>query len=395
MMTYLFPRFGLVLTACLFHVYLSDCYGIPKVSKTVSQPVQATLSPEQIRQYAVGQIQSNLDALLEDPAVYLKTAREECKYFPEGAVYPYVMPACAYVNLALAGVIPKEEAIPKIRALLEMGVQEVARTVHAPGGDLLKIRPDNTSGSFLGILNMGLSAYGLISDDNHFKAINDHLCETFLTWFEAKGGASLQSWPNVVWHMDTTFALASLDLWKAPSQKARVKDAYGQHLKWRKHHVTLANGYPLPMTVAGRPGVATLRRRLPAWRIWILLIPSNCTPPFASVIGRITDSYMVLRSGKRGCPPGRSGTSIRGRCSWRSGGRPVGSALLSPRPWATSTGITVCCTSSTGCPTSSVLPRSPSSAGACCPGSVAMSRGDLIPSIIADFCMGILFYSTP
>ena len=245
MMSYLLPRFGLALPACLLQVWLSVGYGSPDGSNPVSQPVRSTLSPEQIRQHAVGLIRGNLGALLEDPEVYLQTARKECKYFPEGAVYPYVMPACAYVNLALAGVIPKKEAIPKVRALLMMGIQEVAGTVHAPGGDLLKIRPDNTSGSFLGILNMGLSAYGLISDDNHFKAINDHLCETFLAWFEAKGGASLQSWPNVVWHMDTTFALASLDLWKTPGQKARVKAAYASHLKWRKRHVTLANGLPV------------------------------------------------------------------------------------------------------------------------------------------------------
>ena len=235
---------------CLVLGTSADCLGNPTTSVQGDGTTNQTLTPEQIRQYAVGHIQGKLDILLEDPAVYLKTARDECKLFPEGTVYPYVMPACAYVNLALAGEIPKEDAIPKVRALLEMGVQEVAVYVRAPNRDLLRFNDYMQRASFLGILNLGLSAYPLICDDNHFKAINDHLSVIFLDALERGNGASLEGWPNLIWHMDTTFVLASLDLWKAPHQKGRVKAAYALHMAWRKKIATLANG--LTLASAGR-----------------------------------------------------------------------------------------------------------------------------------------------
>jgi hypothetical protein len=61
------------------------------------------LTPKQLRQYAIKQVQGNLESMLVDPAVFLQTVRPECKYFLAGAVYPYVIPAFEYVKLDLAG----------------------------------------------------------------------------------------------------------------------------------------------------------------------------------------------------------------------------------------------------------------------------------------------------
>jgi hypothetical protein len=43
-----------------------------------------------------------------------------------------------------------------------MGVHEVTRIVHAPDGDLLKVKPVNTSSSFL-VLGQAFTATGIFS----------------------------------------------------------------------------------------------------------------------------------------------------------------------------------------------------------------------------------------
>ena len=117
----------------------------------------------------------HFDARLQNPADYYKVAKEECKHFPEGEVYPYVMPALGYVNLVLDGTLKKEEAAPKVRALLEMALIEVGKRIKVPNGDYLQLKGYRKSASWVTVLNLGLSAYSLVSDDGHFKAVNDHL----------------------------------------------------------------------------------------------------------------------------------------------------------------------------------------------------------------------------
>ena len=222
------------------------CIHLLSSSRSFASQPEVTPNPavavEQIRQRALEHMLKFYNEKLEDPEDFHKMTREECWRFPEGAVYPYVMPALGYVNLIIDGKIEKEEAVPKIRALLEMALIDVGRVIRVPNGDYLQLNDYRDLASFVSVLNLGLSAYSLVSDDGHFKAINDHLSLIFLTSMQRSGGKSLQSWPNVIWHMDTTSALASLDLWKAPKYRARVKLITQRHFHWRKQNETLRSG---------------------------------------------------------------------------------------------------------------------------------------------------------
>ena len=152
------------------------------------------------------------------------------------------MPALGYVNLVLDGTLKKEQAAQKVRALMDMALIEVGKRIQVPNGDYLQLKGYKKSASWVTVLNLGLSAYSLVSDDGHFKAINDHLSKILLFSMEQSGGASLQSWPHELWHMDTTSALASLYLWDAPEFRHRVKVITLRHLHWRKKNETMANG---------------------------------------------------------------------------------------------------------------------------------------------------------
>ena len=227
---------GCLYCVCLCVLNLLCSGGEPSEGKS------ATLSVEQIRQLAVNHMLKHFDKRLEDPAVYHKIAKEECKHFPEGEVYSYVMPALGYVNLVLDGTLKKEQAAPKVRALMDMALIEVGKRIQVPNGDYLQLKDYRESASWMTVLNLGLSAYSLVSDDGHFKKVNDHISKILLFSMEKTKGASLQSWPHEIWHMDTTSALASLYLWDAPEFRHRVKVIILRHLHWRKNNASLNTG---------------------------------------------------------------------------------------------------------------------------------------------------------
>ena len=56
-----------------------------------------------------------------------------------------------------------------------MALIDVGRVIRVPNGDYLQLTDYRDLASFVSVLNLGLSAYSLVSDDGHFKAINDHL----------------------------------------------------------------------------------------------------------------------------------------------------------------------------------------------------------------------------
>lgn len=205
-------------------------------SITYGQDVPPAITPSQIHADARARLQQQFDTWLKEPIPYRSLAIRECDMFPEGRIYPFVIPALAYANLAIAGQIDKDHAIEKMRLLLDMAIPFTAAYVHAPDENLIKLKTYEKQGTFLGTLNYALGAYRFVSDDDRYTALHDHLSHLLIDAFTAADGKPIASYPTYTWYFDSIMALASLDLWDRVNATHLVDSLIDKHMTWRKEH---------------------------------------------------------------------------------------------------------------------------------------------------------------
>ncbi|GEM_PF-817517 len=198
-------------------------------------------SAKQILADARSQLQRQFDQFLIDPEAYRRKALKECGMFPEGNLYPFVLPALAYANLASSGSIPPEHAQHHMQKLLDLAIPLVAEQVEAPQQDLLQLSSTRKQGSFLSILNYTLGSYRLVTEDPRYDRLYRHLSYLLYVEIKEKQGAPIDSYPSYTWYFDTVMGLASLELFDRVCGSSLTPPLLEAHLAWLEHHALIEN----------------------------------------------------------------------------------------------------------------------------------------------------------
>jgi hypothetical protein len=191
------------------------------------------------------ELHRKFDGWLEDPGAYRVKVLAECEQFPEGRIYPFLIPAVAYCNLAVRGEVAKAEASMRMRVLIDLALPLIAEFVSAPEGDLLSMPDYQQHGTFLTTLNYALSAYALISNDRRYAKLHDHLTTLLMRAIDEAQGAEICSYPAYTWYFDTIMANASIQLRRDSERFGNIESYYRRHLAWRKDHVLNSSGVPI------------------------------------------------------------------------------------------------------------------------------------------------------
>ncbi|HAI11310.1 MAG TPA: hypothetical protein DCM28_06360 [Phycisphaerales bacterium] len=184
---------------------------------------------------------TQFDLWLEEPQQYQAMALKECGVFPEGRLYPFILPAMAYANMAISGDLDKDLAAKQMRHLLDMAIPQVGKFIEAPANDLMQMSTYARHGTFLSTLNIAIGHYRLISDDPRYNKIHDYLSHLLLAALKAKQGGPIDSYPQYTWYFDTIMALASLGIWDHLNHTDFANPLLEAHLAWRKTNATVAD----------------------------------------------------------------------------------------------------------------------------------------------------------
>ena len=117
-------------------------------------------------------LRHRFDRLLAAPEGYAAKVRRECREFPEGDLFPFVFPAFAYTDLAVADASKRPLALKQIPKLIDLAVASVTRRVRPPGGRLENLRSFNRHATYLGQLNVALGCYSLVGGDRRYEKIH-------------------------------------------------------------------------------------------------------------------------------------------------------------------------------------------------------------------------------
>ncbi|MCA9618707.1 MAG: hypothetical protein KC731_06790, partial [Myxococcales bacterium] len=210
-------------------------------------PPQAALRDELLQRF---------EGWLGDMPSYTARALREGRPYPEGDLFPFVLPAHAYAMLAEQGVVPKAEARGRIEALLVPALRAVKQRV----GDPMRLTSYGGQGTYLGQLSLVLRAYHRLAGREH-RPLADHLRALLADALEAAQGAPLMSFPGQVWPFDTLPALLAVER----------PDLTAAHLAWLREHATdPTTGLPASrLDARGRPD-AEPRGCALSWRIALL-----------------------------------------------------------------------------------------------------------------------------
>ncbi|MEM7180543.1 MAG: hypothetical protein AAF518_06500 [Spirochaetota bacterium] len=208
------------------------------------QQFPTTLSPNPL--VATKQLLlKNFDAYLSDPENFAKLVAKECSDFPEGDLFPYIFPAMAYTNLALAGTIDRQHARKKIAALIQMILPAVRRRLKPPENKLKNLESYSKHATYLGQLNLVLGCYQLVGGDKRFEKIQRRVSDIFYQALLETDGKPLESYPTYSWTFDTIPVLLSLKLDDLHSGTKRSQLLVKKHLAWiEKHAVHKPTGLP-------------------------------------------------------------------------------------------------------------------------------------------------------
>jgi len=212
------------------------------------------------------------DALLAEPGAYAAKVRRQCRGFPEGDLFPYVLPAIAYTNLALADTKVSPRSVERIVALIEAARPAVVRRVQPPGGKLARLTHYARQGTYLGQFNLALGCYRLVGRDARYAAEHKAISDALHAALVERKGRPLHSYPALSWTFDTIPCLLSLKLYDLGTGRPRSGPAIARHLKWLAEHATdpaTKLPYSRVNMVTGR-GLTTSRGCEVSWRIALL-----------------------------------------------------------------------------------------------------------------------------
>jgi len=181
------------------------------------------------------QILNFFEQHLQEPAEYRSLALEECRHFPEGRIYPYAIPALAYVNLALQGVLPEERAKQQVEKLIDLLLIGISNEIHN-GDSLLTLPSYQKQGTYLGTLNLTLGTYFLLSNtkkEGELWQLHEKLSGMLYDTLIEGDGEPIHSYPSYTWNIDTIFVLTSLCLFdKHLDIEGNTQPLLEAHLAW-------------------------------------------------------------------------------------------------------------------------------------------------------------------
>ncbi len=178
------------------------------------------------------------ETYLATPKSYAAKVRLECSSFPEGDLFPYLLPAYAYANLGLADPKFKSKAAERIAQLIELAKPAVIRRVKPPGGKLENLIDYNSQAVYLGQFNLALGCYKLVGGDARYDKVHKAISDALYNALAKEQGRALKSYPTKTWSFDTIPCLLSLRLYDKQTGKRRSGPIISRHLKWLQEHAT-------------------------------------------------------------------------------------------------------------------------------------------------------------
>lgn len=195
-------------------------------------------------------LREQFDQWLQEPEGYRRRALRECGVFPEGRFYPFAIPALAYANVGLSDTTQRAQSAARMRSLIDLLIATVVEDVSPPGGDLKRLARYNKQGTRLATLNLTLACYALISDDDRYGKLHDHVSRLLRKALVEKAGQPLESYPEYTWYFDTIMALVSLEFYDRAHGQTQAQELLSRHLAWVRDHGTDAET-GLPIAYAG------------------------------------------------------------------------------------------------------------------------------------------------
>jgi len=103
------------------------------------------------------------------------------------------------------------------------------------------------TGTRLASLNLTLACYALVSGDDRYHRLHDHISRLLQHALTEKQGGPLASYPSYTWYFDSIMALVSLDMHDRAIGIAKPKmTPLDRHLAWLRIHATDADtGLPI------------------------------------------------------------------------------------------------------------------------------------------------------
>ncbi len=219
--------------------------------KTAARRVgRSALCTEEALQVNASRLREQFDEWLEEPNVYSRRALIECSAFPEGRIYPFAIPALAYANLGLGDTNERKHCAAQMQKLIDLLISTVIEDIRPPGGDLERLTDYQNEGTRLATLNLTLACYALISDDQRYRSLHDHISLLLSRILTVRSGKPLASYPAYTWYFDTIMALVSLELHDRARGLARTGPLTAKHLAWVRSHAT-DPGTGLPIAYPG------------------------------------------------------------------------------------------------------------------------------------------------
>lgn len=213
--------------------------GLPCAGATGDQDTaRPQKKPDDIIRRTQHSLLKQFETYLAKPKSYAARVRRECGSFPEGDLFPYVLPAYAYTNLGLEDPKFMPKAAERIAQLIELAKPAVIRRVRPPGGKLEKLIDYNSQAVYLGQFNLALGCYKLVGGDGRYDKAHKAASDALYNALAKQQGRALKSLPTLTWTFDTIPCLLSLRLYDKQTGKRRTDPIISRHLKWLQDHAT-------------------------------------------------------------------------------------------------------------------------------------------------------------
>jgi hypothetical protein len=194
------------------------------------------------------ELTADFERLLQEPDAYRTEVNAHAAAFPEGDVFPYVFPIMANTSLAAADPTRRETARQQVGALLELLIPSIESHV----GTLDGLRTYKSYATYVGQVGLALGCWRLLGGDDRYDDRHRRVIAVLVSALEARDGAPLDSYPNLVWPFDTMPALVAVRLWDVHTGEDH-SELITAHLHWMDRHLD-ASGLPVsrvhPTTMA-------------------------------------------------------------------------------------------------------------------------------------------------
>ena len=186
----------------------------------------------QERALATGdRMMATLSREMADPEQYMADVHEQTKAFPEGRLFPVVMPTLALLNVVSADPSRREEALALVEPLIQPMLDDLTDVVNPPDDDLLKLEHTMGHGTWVGQSALALGAYRRLGGAEH-QEVHDHLIRLLADAFDDREGGPIESYPGLTWAFDSVPAALALRLHDEHAGASAHDERIARHLSW-------------------------------------------------------------------------------------------------------------------------------------------------------------------